>query len=252
MTSPMEMITGILERANFVDLSPVIESNMIGWSTHPSVNVIADARTHELHGYFTQVLLLPEHAGSHVDAPAHVHADLPERTIDKVPLTRLIGPGKKLDATALDLKPGELLTLASFARLSGEQGFEVKAGDIVLVEFGWDRYLEPSFLTDPAARKWWGSNEPGFAEDLCRWLAETDVRAVGTDTAACDSAVVDGVVREEFGHATYFLPNDILILEGLTNLAALPAQFLFAALPLRILGGSGSPLRAVGIVPATD
>jgi arylformamidase len=249
MSTPLDALSTILSNSQYVDLSPVIQSNMPGWSTHPSVTVIADARTHELHGYFTQALLMPEHTGSHVDAPAHVHSHLPDRTIDKYPLGKLIAPGKKLDARSLDLQPGELLTRSEFERLATEQGFGVQSGDIVLVEFGWDRYLEPDFLITPAARKWWGANEPGFSEDLCAWLADLGIRAVGTDTAACDSAVVDGVIYEEFGHITYFLPNDILILEGLTNLAALPSEFLFVALPLRILGGSGSPLRAIGIVP---
>lgn len=249
MTNTLDTLSTILSSSRFVDLSPTIASNMPGWSSHPSVTVIADARTHELNGYFCQVLLLPEHTGAHVDAPAHVHADMMDRTIDTYALDKLIAPGKKLDARSLDLQPGELLTLDHFTTLAAEQCFGVNAGDIVLVQFGWDRYLHEDFLTSPEARQWWGKNEPGFAEDLCAWLAEQRITAVGTDTAACDSAVVDGKISAEFGHETYFLPNDILIIEGLVGLDQLPSEFLFIGTPLRIAGGSGSPLRAIGVIP---
>lgn len=249
MTNTLDNLSAILSAARFVDLSPTISSNMPGWSTHPSVTVISDARTHEMHGYFCQVLLMPEHTGSHVDAPAHVHSNLMDRTIDTYPLNKLIAPGKKLDATSLDLQPGDLLTLEQFKALASEQRFDVRAGDVVLVEFGWDRYLRDDFRTSPAARRWWGENEPGFAEDLCAWLAEADIAAVGTDTAACDSAVIGGTVTAEYGHAKYFLPNDILIIEGLTGLDQLPNEFFFIGTPLRIAGGSGSPFRAIGVIP---
>jgi kynurenine formamidase len=77
------------------------------------------------------------------------------------------------------------------------------------------------------------------------------VKAVGGDTVSVDLAQVDGVVVSDFGHSKYFLPNSILIIEGLQNLAAVPASFYFLALPLKTRGGSGSPLRPVGLVPRT-
>ncbi len=123
----------------------------------------------------------------------------------------------------------------------------VEPGDIVLVEFGWDKNLPGG----SAGREdgWGGSNNPGFTEDLCSWLADRHVKAVGGDTVSIDLAQVNGAVVSDFGHSTYFLPNSILIIEGLQNLAQVPASFYFLALPLRTRGGSGSPLRPVGLVP---
>jgi kynurenine formamidase len=240
------LLAEALARCRVIDLSPVIRSHMPMWPPHPDMLIIADARTHEQHGYFCQTLLMPEHTGSHVDAPAHIHPHLMDRTIDTYPADHLIRPGKKVSAVSLDLEPGQLLTLGDFQRLSTEQGVTVHSDDVVLVEFGWDSRADDDGTAD--VRNWWGKNEPGFAEDLCAWLADRRVRAVGTDTAACDVAVRDGKILSAYGHRQYFLPNDILIIEGLRRLSEVPPEFHFIALPLRLDGGSGSPLRAIAVV----
>jgi kynurenine formamidase len=250
VTSTLHELAGVIADHLVVDLSPVIKSNMVGCQRHPDVSVISDARNHEQHGYFLQTLVLPEHSGCHVDAPYHILSDRPERTIDAYPPDRLMGIACKIDAAELDLGPGEVLDLATYRRLADEQGVTPQRSHIALVDFGWDHYAEAADHAPPAERGWWGMNNPGFAEDLCAWLADLGVRAVGTDTFACDAAVVDGDVRSSFGHRIHFLPNDILIVEGLRNLAAVPGEFYFIALPLRIAHGSGSPLRAIGLVAA--
>ena len=250
MTSALEKLAGAIAEHSVVDLSPVIKSNMVGCQRHPDVSVISDARNHDQHGYFLQTLVLPEHSGCHVDAPYHILPDRPDRTIDAYPADRLMGIACKVDASSLELGPGEVLDLATYRRLAGDQGVHPERGHIALVDFGWDHYADAADHAPPADRGWWGMNNPGFAEDLCAWLAGRGVRAVGTDTFACDAAVVDGHIRSSYGHRKYFLPNDILIIEGLRSLAAVPGEFYFVALPLRIANGSGSPLRAIGLVAA--
>jgi arylformamidase len=74
------------------------------------------------------------------------------------------------------------------------------------------------------------------------------VRVVASDTATADTAMVDGKITSDLGHTTYFLPNGILLVESLIGLAAAPPTGLFLALPLKIHGGSGSPIRAVLVV----
>jgi kynurenine formamidase len=127
-----------------------------------------------------------------------------------------------------------------------EAGIEIEKGDIALVQFGWDRNLPGG--SAGRDRDWWGRNNPGMAEDLCRFFSERGVKAVGTDTVSADLGQKDNVKVADHGHQTYFLPRDILIIEGLLDLAKAPAQFYFVALPLKIRGGSGSPLRPVAIV----
>ena len=94
-------------------------------------------------------------------------------------------------------------------------------------------------------RAWWIRNAPGLAADACSHLAGRGVIGVGSDTATCDAAVVDGTITSSVGHDQVFLPNEILLFEGLIGLAAAPARGVFLGLPLRIGGGSGSPIRAV-------
>jgi kynurenine formamidase len=68
---------------------------------------------------------------------------------------------------------------------------------------------------------------------------------VGSDTATCDTEVVEGTITSAVAHTRFFLPNEILLFEGLIGLAPAPPRGLFLGLPLRIRGGSGSPIRAV-------
>jgi len=249
MSAISGLVDSLVNDYQFADLSPQIHSNMPNCNIHPTVSVVHDARSHQKDGYYCQLLVMPEHTGSHVDAPYHVHADLPEKTIDTYPGNYLIRPGKKVNVEELDLKPGDLLNLAMFRRLAAEQDVTVERDDVVLVQFGYDKYRDENTFTASDDYHWWGGNEPGFAEDLCKWLSELKVRAVGTDTEGCDAAVVDQDITEMFGHTTYFLPNDILIIEGLQNLSSVPGEFLFLAIPFNIERGSGSPLRVLGAFP---
>ena len=239
-------LASMLARCDVIDLAPVLFTNMPRWSTHPDLAIIDNARNFEQNGYFLQTLVLPEHVGCHVDAPAHFHQALAAKTIDTFAPGCVMGPAKKVDVSGLDLKPGDLLTVAQFQRAAERSGIDLQEGDIALIEFGWDKYLPGGGEGRP--NDWWGSNNPGFSEELCGLLSQRRVKAIGTDTVSADLAQKDGVTIADHGHRTYFLPRDILIIEGLQNLAAAPASFYFVALPLKIKGGSGSPLRPVGLV----
>ena len=108
---------------------------------------------------------------------------------------------------------------------------------------GWDRHWPEG--PDGADGSFWGRNEPGLSEDACRYLAEAGVAAVASDTAGCDVPCIDGEIGLGHGHSSWFLPRGILIVEGLRGLAEVAATGLFLALPLKIRGGTGSPLRVL-------
>jgi kynurenine formamidase len=191
-------------------------------------------------GSAVNTMTLNEHSGTHIDAPYHF--DPEGKTMDEVaPDTLLLRPYKKFDLTALHLQPGDLIDAAALTGAADAAGFAVQPGDVAIIECGWDRHLPDGADARPAG--WWGRNQPGLAEDACALLAEAGVVAVASDTAACDVALRDGEVLAGHGHTDAFLPRGILIVEGLTGLADVPATGLLVALPLKIQGGTGSPVR---------
>jgi kynurenine formamidase len=239
-----------LRSATFHDVSPVIDERLPVFLGHPPIVVDGDARTHARDGYFVQQLTFGEHVGSHVDAPAHAVASMSDRTIDRYPLDRFIAPYVKYDLAAHAPGAGDLVPRATLEEVQTRDGLEICAGDIAIIQFGWDRHFKPDD-DDSATRLWWIRNAPGLAADACDYLVERGVVAVGSDTATCDAALVDGVITSAVGHMRAFLPAEILIFETLIGLAVAPPRGIFVGLPLRIKGGSGSPIRAVLIEEGT-
>jgi kynurenine formamidase len=233
-----------LREATLYDVSPVIDERLPVFPGHPPVEIAKDARTHERDGYFLQHLAFGEHVGSHVDAPSHAVAELADLTIDRYPVERFIAPYVKYDLTAYAHGPGDLVPASTLREVAERDALASRPGHVAIVQFGWDRYFRPA-SDDVEERLWWIRNAPGLARDACDLLVARGVTGVGSDTATCDSAVVDGVITSAVGHLEAFLPNEILLFEGLVGLGAAPPQGLFIGLPLRIRGGSGSPIRAV-------
>ena len=240
----MSSLVEALRRARFYDVSPVIDERLPVFPGHPSIRINPEARTHERDGYFVQHLAFGEHIGSHVDAPAHALAGRADRTIDRYPVERFVAPYVKYDLTAFAAGAGDLVDSETLKEVEERDALEPVPGDLAIIQYGWDRHLRPDD-DDPDVRLWWIRNAPGLAADACDHLVGRGVSGVGSDTATCDSAIVDGVITSAVGHLEAFLPNEILLFEGLVGLAAAPARGLFIGLPLRIRGGSGSPIRAI-------
>lgn len=241
----MSALAAALRHATFFDVSPCLDGTTAVFPGHPEVTVDRTARTHERDGYFLQHLAFGEHTGAHVDAPAHARADLAARTIDTYHVARFVAPYVKYDLSAEALSPGSLVTRGQLE--AAEQAAEVpRPGDIALLQFGWDRHRRDG-SADPDERSWWIRNAPGLDADACALLVERGVSGVGSDTATCDAATVDGTIVSAVGHEQLLLPNDILLFESLTGLARVPSRGVFVGLPLAIRGGSGSPIRAIVI-----
>lgn len=221
------------------DVTPVLEPGMPAFMEHPTLEIDAKARTLEEQGYFAQTLTISEHTGAHVDAPGHIHAG--GETVDELAPDALIRPYKKLDVSS-GAQAGEPVGLDRIKASEEAAGLKIEAGDIAVLDFGWEQYFS---RLDEGGRSWWGRNEPGLADESCRYLAEAGVCAVAADTWGCDTSAKNGEVSGTPGHSTWFLPNGIYIIEGLVGLAKVPVSGLFLALPLKIKGGSGSPLRVV-------
>lgn len=230
---------GMLRKGRLIDLSQTLEEHIPNYPTHSKY-------FHNLWGSYwhgnrslTYQITMNEHNGTHVDAPAHFISDAKPHahvTIENVPLASLLGRGVRLDCRGM--KEGDYVSRGFIADWEGKHG-ALEAGDIVTFNFGWSAHwgLRPNekrYLTD------W----PGVSMEAAEYLIGKSVAAIGVDTlspdppAALAAKPIHPVVLEK----------QVLIIENLTNLEQLPDFFLFLALPLKIRGGSGSPIRAVAVV----
>jgi len=230
----------LIKRMRSVDLAPKLERGMPKFPTHPHM-VIDPTVTHAHDGYYCQTLSLAEHTGCHCDAPAHIHADRMDQTIETFPADRLVTTARIYDFGEREWVPGELLTRQDVLDCEARHGSPVGPDEIALVNFGW---LKRFWHTDERAH-FYARNQPGMDEGVAALFRERRVRAIGADTIACEIATIDGKLGDDPGHGRHWLPNGILILECVARLEQLPRNcFLFAA-PLPIENGSGSPLRPV-------
>jgi kynurenine formamidase len=197
---------------------------------------------------FMRSLTMDEHTGTHFDAPRHFLHDSPIYT-DQVPLETFIGPMRVIDVPGADARPGQSpLFGASVLAAHEELAGTVPAGAVVVFRTGWseERYRPwpegRSYLADTAAGRTpgWPAPEPPLLEEL----ADRGVKVIGTDSPSI------GAAHDPAPAHVASLGRGVMVIEQLTNLSRVPllgATFLF--LPLRIVGGSGSPGRAVALVP---
>ena len=235
----------LLKRLQVYDISPPMHTNMPAYPTHPNCRVITGVRTRAENGYNCNVLELGEHMGAHIDAPMHTCSDPEAMTIDQFPADYFVAPYKKYALDRYDPQPGEFIDVDKLRECERRDGFEVEAGDIVLLQYGYDKYYFAELkgeLTD-----FYGSNAPGLTEAANQYFLDKKIRAIGADSSTCEIAAKDGkfIGIERSGHEIYYHPNNIPIMENYVHLEAAPAEGLFIALPWKIEGGSGSPVRVI-------
>jgi len=197
--------------------------------------------SHERGAIFqSTVATLGCHAFTHVDAPVHF---LPgDRDIADMPIDQWMGPAAVVDLTHLG--ENSEVTAADLGRAAAH----VARGDIALLRTDWPRRV------DVASTRFW-SHAPHTGRDACEWLVERGVKAVGYDYPP-DYAIrtmifepATPVTRRECTTHDVFFPAGITVIEYLTNLDRIGVpRCRFIALPLRLEGADGSPVRAVAIV----
>ncbi|HXR28332.1 MAG TPA: cyclase family protein [Solirubrobacteraceae bacterium] len=245
LAGPQASLLAALRGFRVHDASPPIEPGMPMFVAYEGPE-LTPLFGHDEAGAAANRIAMAEHTGTHVDAPFHF--DRHGSTIDRVaPDALLLRPYKKFDLTARAPAAGELIEADALLEAAARAAFTLDPGDVAIVEMGWDRHW-PSGPGDT----YWGRNEPGLAEDACRYLAQAGVVAVASDTAGCDVPCVDGEIGHGHGHSSWFLPRGILVVEGLRGLAEVAATGLFIALPLRIVGGTGSPVRVLLLHQGAD
>ena len=191
-----------------------------------------------------------EHTGTHFDAPVHwiTGKDLPDNRVDTLPPARFVGPGCVIDVSAeAATDPDYCLTPERVQTWEAEHG-RIPAGAWVLMRTDWSKRTDPVAYLNVGER---GPNTPGWTADCVRFLAhERDVLGAGVETVGTDAGQA-GTFDPPFpNHATMHGAGKFG-LASLTNLDQLPPTgAIVIAAPLKIVGGSGSPLRVLAIAPA--
>ncbi len=240
-----------LSRARLVELTHPLDSASLFWPTSPAgftMTRLAFGPSARGWFYSSNAIALPEHGGTHLDAPIHFFEG--GASVDQIPLDRLVAPAVVIDVSdSASRNPDYRLTPADVANFEKRHG-RITPGTIVLLRTGWDRRW-------PDRKAYFGDATPGDASHLhfpsygaeaARLLVEArKVAAIGVDVASIDyGPSVDFEVHRIA--AAGGVPG----FENLRGLEAVPPRgALVAALPALIRNGSGGPLRAIAIVPAT-
>ena len=238
-----------LPQGKLIDLSHPFNEQTIYWPTAATFKLeqVAEGETEQGYYYAANNFSAAEHGGTHLDAPVHFARG--GDTADEIPLRRLIGRGVVVDVTKRALAdPDYLISVADLTAHERRHG-RIGRGAIVLLRTGYERYW-------PDRERYMGTAElgeqavpklhfPGLHPDAARRLVQRGVRAVGLDTASID-----------YRQSKLFESHRVLgaagvpVFENVANLRRLPREnFLVIALPMKIEGGSGGPLRTIAIVP---
>ncbi|MGH3992907.1 MAG: cyclase family protein [Pseudonocardiaceae bacterium] len=232
-----------------VDLSHPFNENTIYWPTAEKFTLteVAEGETEGGWYYAANNLSGAEHGGTHLDAPIHFARG--GDTTDQVPLRRLVGRAVVVDVSSRALDDPDYLIGRSDLRAWERENGRLRGRTIVLLRTGYDRFW-------PNAERYLGTPErgeqavpklhfPGLGADAARFLTrKRNVKAVGIDTASID-----------YGQSKDFLAHRVLgaanvpVFENVARLGRLPTRgFSIVALPMKIEGGSGGPLRVMAVL----
>ena len=238
-------------QGEWVELGHAFGPSTIYWPTDTlgfQLTELAYGPTEAGYFYASYSFASAEHGGTHLDAPIHfAEARL---TADQIPLSSLITTASVVDVTAsADADPDYLVSADDLVAWEAEHG-QIADGTALLIRTGWssrwnDRtaYLGTS-MTGPESVP--ELHFPGIGTDAAQWLVDNRaIAAIGIDTPSIDY----GQSSDYRSHVILYSAN-IVGFENLTNLDRLPTTGAgIVALPLKIEGGSGAPLRIVGWVP---
>lgn len=236
--------------SRIVDLTHSFGSDTIVWPTEHDFTLIVQHAEHTPGGYYyaSNRIEMPEHGGTHIDAP--IHFSQGKQTLDQIPLERMVGVAVRIDASeACTVDRDYRVTVSDLERWEATHG-RIPSQSIVLLSTGYARFW-------PSRKEYLGTelrgqdgvralHFPGLHPDAAAWLVrERQVKAVGIDTASID-----------YGQSTKFethvalLSHNVPVFENLADLHDLPVRgFDVIALPMKIAKGTGGPLRIIAVLP---
>ena len=232
-----------------VDLTYSFDSDSVYWPTAETFKLETDFEGVTDKGYFYSAYRYSaaEHGGTHLDAPVHFAKG--RNSVDQIPLEQLTGPGLVIDVTAQCANNPDYLVSAADIQNWERRNGRIASGSIVLLRTGFGKYY-------PDRKKYLGTDErgaaavaklhfPGLDPAAAGWLTTNrSIKAIGLDTASIDRG--QSTLFES--HRTLF-EKDVPAFENVANLDQLPVKgFTIVALPMKIKGGSGGPLRIIAML----
>ena len=239
----------VLPTDRVIDLTYAFDASSVYWPTAEGFKLDTDFEGTTDKGYFYSAYRYSaaEHGGTHLDSPVHFAKG--RHTVDEIPLEQLMGPAIVVDVTKQCANnPDYQVSVADLQGWERTNG-QIARGTIVLLRTGFGKLY-------PDRKRYLGTDErgpdavaklhfPGLHPDTARWLTQNRaIKAIGLDTASIDYG--QSTLFES--HRTLFDKN-IPAFENVANLDQLPAKgFSVIALPMKIKGGSGGPLRIVALL----
>ncbi len=238
-----------ISAGRWVDLTHAFSENSVYWPTAKMFK-----KTEVFHGrtdggwfYSANNFSAAEHGGTHIDSPVHFAEG--GRTTDQVPLTNLIGPGIVIDVSAQTAGNVDYQVSAADIEAFEAGNGKIPAGAIVLLNTGRARlysdrvaYMGTSERVAAAVAK---LHFPGLSASGATLLVSRKIAAVGIDTPSTDHGQ-----SKNFTAHVELMTHNIPAFENVADMAALPPTgSTIVALPTKIQGGSGGPLRIVALVP---
>jgi kynurenine formamidase len=189
---------------------------------------------------------MSEHGGTHIDAPIHFGKN--KQTLDEIPIYRLVGPAVVVDVRDAVAKDRDYrLRVEDLKNWEARYG-PIPMGAIILLRSGWGRYW-------PDKSRYLGSDTPGdaatlhfpgFSQEAAEFLVqERKIDGVGIDTASIDHGPSQNFIVHQILNGA-----NVYVLENVANVDRLPASgATIIALPMKIKGGSGGPVRIIALLP---
>lgn len=237
-----------IDEKKLIDMTYPFAADTLHWPTAKPFHLekVHEGRTAQGFWYSSYNYGGSEHVGTHIDAPFHFAEG--KWTTERIPLARTIGAAIVIDVRRqAEADRDYRLSAADIRRWEKRYG-RVPTRAIVLMHSGWGKYWGDR-------KRYFGSAEagdasnlhfPGFAKDAAEFLVkQRRVNAVGIDTPSIDHGPAkDFIVHQVFGAA------NVPIFENVAALDRLPAKGATVfAIPMKIKGGSGAPLRIFAVLP---
>jgi kynurenine formamidase len=237
-----------IEAKKLVDLTYEFSADTLHWPTAKPFRLdkVSEGRTPGGYWYSSYDYGGSEHVGTHLDAPFHFAEG--KWTTEQIPLGQTIGAGVVIDIRRRAEKNPDYLLAVEDLRAWEKLHGRLPEGAIVLVHTGWGKYWNDR-------RRYFGTDEPGNVADLhfpgvSRQAAEFLVKqrrakAIGIDTPSIDY----GPSRDFAAHQVFGAAN-VPVFENVARMERVPAKgATIFAVPMKIKGGSGAPLRIFALLP---